>query len=358
MRKRRYCVLLSVQFIICLFNFQLFAISLVEYPSIGIYFNQDNPVELVTYLPKNYVKDGSKDYTEHLQKGLNENNYVCLPDFPVKVNSNGLKLKSNQVVIFQNNSKLLMAANSLKRYAILQVWGIKNTRIINPTLIGDRDKHIGNVGEWGMGINIVGSHNIEVVNPNIINCWGDGIYIGQNNNIPSSEIIIKGGKIDKSRRNGISITSAKNVNIDGLTISNTKGINPRQGICIEPNNSNDVIENLVIKNLKTISNEGGGIGIILPMLLSSKQKNVSIKIDRHVDNSSQFGVAIQGFKGKPGQRSLLGSIEITNSSWNNNKQSLFVKPDFYNSYAPKLKVENSKSMRSGKMINSSFKNHL
>src|SRR5690606_40819880 len=61
---------------------------------------------------------------------------------------------------------------------------------------------------------------------------------------------------------------------------------------------------ILIKNLKTISNEGGGIGIILPMLLSSKQKNVSIKIDRHVDNSSQFGVAIQGFKGKPGQRSL------------------------------------------------------
>src|SRR5690606_19325967 len=42
-------------------------------------------IKIENFLPKNYVKDGTVDYTNYLQKVLNENKNVVFPNFPIRI---------------------------------------------------------------------------------------------------------------------------------------------------------------------------------------------------------------------------------------------------------------------------------
>src|SRR5690606_16040148 len=106
----------------------------------------------------------------------------------------------------------------------------ENVKVNNAYLIGDKDKHLGTKGEWGMGINILSSSNVNIINPKIKKTWGDGIYIGElslakqknikKKSFTNTNINIKEGSIDDCLRNGISIISGVNILVDGVTIQN------------------------------------------------------------------------------------------------------------------------------------------
>lgn len=121
------------------------------------------------------------------------------------------------------------------------------------SLIGDKKKHTGTEGEWGHGINILKSKNVTIEGLNVKSCWGDCIYVGNE----SSNIIIDNCNLNDVRRQGISVTSADGVVINGCTITNVFGTAPQHGIDIEPNKGESV-NNVRIENV-TISNCHGGI---------------------------------------------------------------------------------------------------
>src|SRR5690606_29419791 len=127
----------------------------------------NSQVNLEKYLPHNYVKDGSIDYTIYMQKGLDENLNIQFPDFPVLINENGLNIRSNQKLNFSKNACLIMKPNSEERYGLLNLKNVSNVVINNPGLEGDRKNHKSSKGEWGMGINILSSRNITINNPYI-----------------------------------------------------------------------------------------------------------------------------------------------------------------------------------------------
>src|SRR5690606_12146781 len=162
-------------------------------------------------------------------------------------------------------------------------------QIISPVIIGDIESHRGNSGEWGMGIAIRSSKNIVISSPHISNCWGDGIYVGENQkNGPSRDIQISNAVIDNNRRNGISITSVNTLQITNSIISNSNGTLPMTGIDIEPGNENEEIKNVVISNVTTFNNHKAGIVVNLSKLSANGKKdhNVSINIDSHKDEFS------------------------------------------------------------------------
>src|SRR5690606_13000285 len=166
-----------------------------------------NYKSILEYLPKNYVKDGTIDYTGYIQKAIDENKNIVLPNFPILINDGGLKLKSNFNLFFQKESALIMKPSTKTKYSFFSLTEVDNVNIYNPTLLGDRKTHLSNKGEWGMGISIYGSTNVKIYNVNIKDTWGDGIYINSNKNKHSYNVLIKNGYIDNARRNGISIIS-------------------------------------------------------------------------------------------------------------------------------------------------------
>lgn len=314
-----------------------------------------NPVDLTKYLPSDYSRNGDVDYTEYLQKGLDLNNEVELPNFPILINSNGLNLNSNQTIHFKDYSQLLMKENDLDRYSILNLKNIKNVTIYNPNLVGDRKYHQGKKGEWGMGISILSSENIEICNPRIRDCFGDGIYIGEIHhseqkfykisNTYSNNVIIEGGTLDSNRRNGISIINAKNVSITNITISNSSGTPPETGICLEPNGNSQYLDNIQILNAVLKNNTQYGIAYVPSRFYGNKSKTVNITVKNSQISGSDVGIYLGGklAKNKNKIAAHSGNIVIDKVKFIDNKLS--IRAGSNQKYNPKVSIKNSQHFK-------------
>ncbi len=310
----------------------IFSISVIFSLWAGLSFCQT--VRLDNYLPRNPVKDGTVDYTKNLQRGLDENLTVQFPDFPILINEKGLTLRNNHTLNFSKYSCLIMKPNSSETYGLLNLINISNVVINSPNLKGDRDKHLGNKGEWGMGINILSSKNISVKNSNISKCWGDGIYVGEirYNDRPKynlrdycpKNIKITGGIITDNRRNGISIVSVNGITIEDIQINNTSGTMPMAGVCIEPNNNSQILENIELRNVTTKRNAEVGLKYVASSFLGKRNKNVSIAITNFEDHGSKVGLYLGGASSKHGKdiKRLNGTIKVVNCNLYDNVEPI------------------------------------
>lgn len=298
--------------------------------------------DVTRYLPKDYKKDGSVDYTEYLQKAIEENERILLPNFPLLINDKGLHLYDNSKIYFQKGTSILLSPSKRSKYAIINLEGVNNVSIYSPKLIGDRLDHIGESGEWGMGINIRSSSNIQIYNANIKNCWGDGIYLGSiDGKTPNFNISISGGVIDNNRRNGISIISASNVTIKDILLSNSNGTLPMAGIDIEPNYNLEELHNVRLDNIITYNNEDVGFLIYLGSMLGSDRKDVQINLLNCKDYYSKASISIPGLRNDYDDtiKKINGEIIIDNFS-SYHSHILFRKSSGNYVYTPQIKVSN------------------
>lgn len=216
------------------------------------------------------------EVTAILQKFINQNSVIVLPDREIVVSPTGISLGDDKTLIFQKRSRLRIQSNSLEEYGIINIIDSRNVKIYNAHLIGDRYQHESSKGEWGMGIRILGASNVLVDNFYIQQCWGDGIYIGRNKDIVSQGITIKNGVVIDNRRNGISVTSINGLNIEKVTSAYTNGTSPQFGIDFEANNAGDEMNNIVLNDIVTYYNNNGGMMLSFDRI-SKKSKNRTIK---------------------------------------------------------------------------------
>lgn len=173
----------------------------------------------------------------------------------------GICMWSNVKLLMSPNTILQVMPNELDTYHVINVCGVRNVDIVGGQIHGERNRHMGALGEYGMGIRVRDSHKVLIQNMTIKDNWGDGIYLGtvndfdENNGV--SKVTIKNCTIQNNRRNNITIADANNVTIDGCTIKKANGIAPQCGIDIEPNvrdggyiQDNQVCRNIKIKNTK------------------------------------------------------------------------------------------------------------
>lgn len=315
----------------------------------------DTYAEAIKYLPKNYKTDGTEDYTHFIQKAIDENQNLLLPNFPILINDLGLQLKSNSNIYFQSQSILLMKPSRKSKFTMINLSNVRNVNLYNVKLIGDRNTHLNEKGEWGMGISIYGSTNINIYNIDIKDTWGDGIYINSQKDKQSRNVLIRNGHIDNARRNGISIISGENITIDNVLVSNTNGTRPAAGIDIEPNHRTDVLKNITLKNIKTINSENEGILIVLTRIGSPDfNKEVSIFIENHIDVGSNYAMRFgSGFR--KNDKPLAGEIKIENSRWDNFRNDGIIKITGNLNNLPKVSFKNPK-VEKGQSID--FTKHL
>ena len=283
-----------------------------------------NPYDLTNALPSGYDTTGHTDYTDYLRAAIEKHNDIIMPDFPVKVSmksSFGITMKSNTKLLFQKNSKLIMEPTTLSDYEIILLWNRKNITIYFANIEGDRQQHKGTAGERGMGISIAGSDNIKLIKPKISDCWGDGIYLGsystKTDTINTSNIYIEKAFLDKNRRNGMSVVTAKNLVINGILCSNTYGTDPQSGIDIEPGVNFHWAENITINEPITFNNKAMGIAINLVKLRwGLLTRNVGITINNPIDDYSARGLHMtltgDDQKSQQSTNQLTGYININN----------------------------------------------
>lgn len=160
-------------------------------------------------------------------------------------------LNSNTKLIL--NGTISLAPNNFASYDVLKISDSSNVVVEGTgSIIGDKSTHTGTTGEWGVGVEILNSKNIKIDGINILDCWGDCVYVGDN----SKQICLSNLNIDNGRRQGISIVSGDNIVVENCIIRNISGTNPEYGIDIEPNKEQS-IDNVYINNIKFYSCKGG-----------------------------------------------------------------------------------------------------
>ena len=277
-------------------------------------------VLLTDYLPKNFVRDGSIDYTSFIQVALVLNPNIVFPDFPILINDSGLKIPSNRTLTFLDGSELRMKPSSKRGYGMLEMRNANNVKLINPVLRGDRYKHLGSDGEWGMGISIYGGSDITILNPKAREMWGDGIYISVENGVIPRNIIIKNADLTYNRRDGISIIAVDGLILESPYAAFSNGTLPMGGIVIEPDNNRHEIKNVLIVNPRTQENAGTGLLVDFGNLMGGGQKKVSVTVLNHYDLKSKRGVKAMS-RISDGSSTIKGDLKFVNPRWYNNSET-------------------------------------
>lgn len=257
----------------------------------------DNYIDAVKYLPQNHVKNATVDYTSFLQRAIDENKNILMPNFPILINDKGLDIKSNRKILFRKNSRLILSPSNKANYEIMRIHNRDNVHVFSPKITGDRYIHQGTGGEWGMGISIKSSSNISIINGDIIQCWGDGIYLGSTGGKTNSNILIDYGRIDENRRNGISVITANGLLISNIIVSNTYGTNPQAGIDFEPNNNKEVLKKIHLENIYTYNNFHQGIFYCFNQLNGSTE-SINITLKKHTDRESKVAIGLMNLVSK------------------------------------------------------------
>lgn len=223
--------------------------------------------------------DGQTDDTKSIQAAIDDvgrkGGTVVVPDGTYMVSvveKSGLSLRSNMVFKMSENAVLKAIPTKKDHYAVLTLSRVSDVWIVGGTLRGERDEHPGKSGEWGMGLDIDRSSNVTVIGVTARKMWGDGFYVKGATNVRFCNVAA-----EANRRQGLSIVEADGLLVANATFKNTRGTRPSAGIDIEPNNSNQKIVNVLIRDSKFLDNEGGGI------IISGKKGPISnVEIVRNV----------------------------------------------------------------------------
>jgi hypothetical protein len=212
---------------------------------------------------------------------------VLVPDGTYMVDVVGekrLTLKRDMTLKLSNNAKLKAIPNDSEKYTVLDISGVSNVTVVGGTLEGEREEHMGNSGEWGMGIRIDrGAEHITISGVISNRMWGDGFYVDG-----ATEVKICSVVADNNRRQGLSIIEADRLLVKNSTFKNTGGTAPGAGIDLEPDTAEQRITNVGIYDSQFIDNAGAGI------LIAGKKSVVSnIQIRRNVFGGNR-SIVIKG----------------------------------------------------------------
>ena len=165
-----------------------------------------------------------------------------------------LKLKSNTDL--QLDGRIQLKPTNLFQYVIMLIHECSNVKIHGKgSITGDRTKHDYNIDEehkawktheWGHGLKIAQSKDIEICGITVEDCIGDSYNIGNN----SQRILLDGVVAKGSRRQGVTIAVASNVTIKNSHFNNIgreNGTSSGAAIDIEPDNTECEIENIKIE---------------------------------------------------------------------------------------------------------------
>lgn len=284
------------------------------------------------------------DITSYVNQLIKQQKVVSIPAGTYKIDANkSIIPKDGSEIRLAPQTKLTVMPTKHGSYRVFQIKNVENVKISGGSLIGDKYTHLGNAGEWGMGVEIRDSQNISISNMSIDKMWGDAIYVGTNGKNSTSNINLNNIRMDDNRRQGVTIISVKKLIGNNIHISNTKGVDPASGVDIEPNNKNNILQEIYFKNLYTSKNAGTGFIVSLKSYAHSL-KPVDIKLISHVDKGSNFGFVLRG-----NPTSNKGSIQILGTDYSSNKHSNFCFNQWENKVSVNLKnIKHDKANKTSK----------
>ena len=211
------------------------------------------------------VGDGETDNAPFIALAIAHSNVtgraIYFPDGVYLVDSD-ISFADNITLKGSRNAIIKRKANSLDKYNIFNIDGVQNVTIEGLTIKGDRYEHTGETGQHGCGINISKSQYVTIRGCRIIECWGDGVTIGGNEDNVTSFVNVDQCIVEYNRRNGISVIGGVcNSRINNCDIINNGGTAPSLGIDFEPWVPTLTNENVTVKGCRFAENTNGALTV-------------------------------------------------------------------------------------------------
>ena len=170
--------------------------------------------------------DGHTNDTARIQNAINEvagtGGTVFVPDGVYMVRATGkgrLRLRSKMTLKLSDHAVLKVIPNRARSYSVLRIGKVKDVNVIGGTLLGDRAKHEGKAGEWGMGIRIGPEvKRVAIVGVTAKEMWGDGFYVEGATDVALCSVVAT-----HNRRQGLSIIEAKRLLVTNSVFQQTRG---------------------------------------------------------------------------------------------------------------------------------------
>ncbi len=172
--------------------------------------------------------------------------------------------------------------------------------------------------EWRHALSFLSCSNVVVRGLHIVDSGGDGIYLGVHGApFRNVDVVIRDVVCRDNHRQGISVISAENLLIEGTQLLTTHGTAPQAGIDFEPNHSNEVLKNCVMRNCRAEGNAGHGFEIWAGQLTAASEP-----VDFRFENCVSVGDAHSFFYGGSGRKGgeVGGRIAIVNCRFENPKR--------------------------------------
>jgi hypothetical protein len=228
------------------------------------------------------------DATAALQAAIDTGQNVYVPDMGTPWYVTPITLHSNQTIQFQSGTIVAAKAGAFLNNddSLFNASSVSNVKMIGygATLQMNKSDYTQppyQAGEWRMGISLGTVSNFDIEGLTIKDTGGDGIYVGASQGTYSQNVSIKNVVLDNNYRQGISVISVKGLTIDNAVILNTSGTAPQAGIDFEPNYSDQVLQDITVKN--SIINANGSHGILFatgnigdPTQVSATVENVTL----------------------------------------------------------------------------------
>ena len=162
---------------------------------------------------------------------------------------------------------------------LLQIYG-SHVKIIGngARILEDRANYTS--GEGRHGVLIIKVSDVSIDGLESSDTGGDGFYIGGPVGKPATNITLVNCVAHNNRRQGLSITNARHVDIIGSTFTGTQGARPECGVDLEPNVQSDYLDGILLYGVRTSANHGCGIAIYLNPL-DTTSPSVGIDIVEH-----------------------------------------------------------------------------
>ncbi|HEU4475191.1 MAG TPA: glycosyl hydrolase family 28-related protein [Methyloceanibacter sp.] len=205
--------------------------------------------------------DGKADDTAAIQAAIDHvagsKGTVLVPNGVYMVDAvrgKSLRLRSDMTFKLAGDAVLKAFPNASKNYAVLTIADASNVWVTGGTLEGERDKHKGKSGEWGMGIHIgKQAKHITITNVTSKKMWGDGFFGQSAEDVRFCSVVADG-----NRCQGLSIIDADGLLVSHSVFKNTSGTRPSAGIDLEPDKDSQRIVNVRIANSKFLDDAGAG----------------------------------------------------------------------------------------------------
>lgn len=150
--------------------------------------------------------------------------------------------------------------------------------------------------EWRHALSVRGCVGIHIEGLTFYNSGGDGIYLGTLREVPYvRDVVIRAVVCDANNRQGLSVISADNLLVEKSVFSNTIGTAPMAGIDLEPNRSNELMRNIVIRDNLFLNNSQLGMHMWLSHLTADSEP-VSITVENNTIIGGEIGIHVASFR--------------------------------------------------------------